>query len=323
MDSRNPKNPGMPTFAYTRKMKTLITSIILLCFIANVFGQAAFHKTKQINAKDSINMNRFLDSILATRTLTNTKGKDGGRGIANSSLTAGGVLFASTTTVLSDAANFYWDAVQKFQGIGTNSPEFPLDVRAQNGSDNVVRLRGSSSMANFVAIRFDAYNGGTVNTDVQKERMAIGYADSLSNQPGTLGRRAFIEASNFNPGTPPPDFVLQFSGYDGQFYWHRPVFLVKGNDRSFNILKYTTPFGSNGTETTVLSINNSTGQITSAGGLKRSGGSSSEFWSTDGSYSTLPWKFGEAVKTSGVTLKTTQYVELNIGGTLVKLAVVN
>jgi len=36
-----------------------------------------------------------------------------------------------------------------------------------------------------------------------------------------------------------------------------------------------------------------------------------------------PWKFGSAITTSGLTLKTTQYIELDVNGTLVKLAVVN
>ncbi len=61
-------------------------------------------------------------------------------------LAQGAVLFGSGGTgvgIQTDAANFFWDIVNKYLGIGTNSPAYPLHVVAQNSNP----ITGPSSAA--------------------------------------------------------------------------------------------------------------------------------------------------------------------------------
>lgn len=50
--------------------------------------------------------------------------------LASGTLSAGGVLFADSSGLIAqDTTNLYWDDTQNRLGIGTNSPQYPLDVK--------------------------------------------------------------------------------------------------------------------------------------------------------------------------------------------------
>lgn len=241
----------------------------------------------------------------------------------HTTLTTGSIPFIGTSgTLLQDNANFNWDNTHKWLGIG-GTAGFPLDVTCNTSTgDNLMRLRGNPSGTNFIAIRFDT------GTDLlfTGERGAVGFGDYSSNQPSTLTNRMFIEMSNFNLNTTPPDLVFQFSGYDGSTYWHRPVLLLQASDRSFNLL---TSGGANifsvsntgnvvakgitaGTTSNILYYDNSTGAITyGAGG----GGGGTNYWQRSGT-TVSPLTSGDNIYTTGRiqlggSTATTYNIEIN------------
>jgi hypothetical protein len=55
-------------------------------------------------------------------------------------LTNGSVLFSNGTTIAEDNANFFWDDTNNRLGIGTNTPDAALDIRASSVGLNQLRL---------------------------------------------------------------------------------------------------------------------------------------------------------------------------------------
>ena len=119
-----------------------------------------------------------------------------------------------------NAENIQYDSANRRLGIGITPAQFTLDLKNSIDADNLIRLTNTHN-SGYSAIRFDANEGNAITA----ERGAIGY----SNSSGIYPSRLFIESSNFNPGSYPPDFIIAHSDYlNNRTYTHRTIMNWKG-----------------------------------------------------------------------------------------------
>lgn len=124
-------------------------------------------------------------------------------------LTAGSVVFSNGLTLTEDNANFFWDDVNKFLGIGNNTPSYPLDVTGviRGSSDALINGltvgRGQNSLTYNTAVGELALSSITTgdfnsafgslsqrDTDTGTLNSSFGFASLLTNVDG-LGNTAF------------------------------------------------------------------------------------------------------------------------------------
>jgi hypothetical protein len=96
--------------------------------------------------------------------------------------TAGYVPFGQGTTTLNEDAGLFWDNTNKYLGIGTVSPAFPLDVQC-NASAFGLRLKGRSD--NISVLRFVS-NSGATSYGQFDVRASIFIVNAVANIPLTF-----------------------------------------------------------------------------------------------------------------------------------------
>ena len=128
-------------------------------------------------------------------------------GIVLSGLTQGSILFVGADGVLSqNNSNLFWDDANNRLGIGTASPDKPLEIR---NSTPVIRLRATGSYVDAAApyVEFGGDNAGAWKR--------TGYVGDATSGDTDIYLRA--EVSNLKLGDSTSNSVLTLSGGDAIF----------------------------------------------------------------------------------------------------------
>ena len=107
---------------------------------------------------DWVNLNRVIRKLASIKL--GQQGSPTFAGLTLSGLTKGSVLFAGTGGLISqDNSNLFWDDTNNRLGIGTSSPNKPLEIR---NSAPVIRLRATGSYLDAAApyVEFGGDNAG-------------------------------------------------------------------------------------------------------------------------------------------------------------------
>lgn len=105
-----------------------------------------------------------------------------------SSGTIGRVLFQGTGNVLQQSSSLFWDSTNNRLGIGTSTPEYPLDILGNLSGFNIgFKLRNSASTGYTEIMCFN--NGGTL-----ADRMYMGVGGTTTGD--AFQNRGYFVASN-------------------------------------------------------------------------------------------------------------------------------
>jgi len=86
----------------------------------------------------------------------------GSGGLTSPSGIAGAIQFSNGSAFASDAANLFWDDINKRLGIGTNAPTTALQINYSSSTLNGILVNQTGGTGNFSNIGFA--NGGTIRS---------------------------------------------------------------------------------------------------------------------------------------------------------------
>ena len=151
---------------------------------------------------DWVNLNRVIRKLASIKL--GQQGSPTFAGLTLSGLTKGSVLFAGTGGLISqDNSNLFWDDTNNRLGIGTSSPNKPLEIR---NSAPVIRLRATGSYLDAAApyVEFGGDNAGNW--------IRTGYVGDAISGDTSIYLRA--EVSDLKLGDSSSSSVLTLSGGD-------------------------------------------------------------------------------------------------------------